>query len=509
MIKMKTKTLFYMALTAVMMTLAACSQDDELQNDAPKPTAIEFEIFDGGYADVQTRTVEDGYRTTFVAGDVCGLYTYRSEDGNMYTNVKLTAEEGDDGKIVWKADDNSVCNTNWDKYFIYYPYRENISNITIGNGYTDTDVFANLISSWTLEKDQSTYANYTASDLMTAEGTATKLGDGRLKISFSMTHRMALAVIEVPRTVYKFTDKSIPDYVPTSVDFTSDIKPLRMADGTYRCIVKPNATENIISIKGKVSDGKTFTITPSEMPAGKYTRFVVKGGTVTEINHNLQVGDCLMTDGTLKPRSDINDGNKDDVVAIVFSVGHNQYDNSDYSSTGLGLKKCHGYAVAKEDATSSKCKWGKYNVELKLYPLDGEGKKINNNTYYYMDWSGYSYTQTIIDKVGGKGNLSAEEKGYPATYYAVVTYPETTPAPATTSGWFLPAVGQMWEVADKRSILFDSTVGTSLVNWYWSSSEYYNYAECNAMIVTHDGGVGSYGKDDTRNNYIVRAILAF
>lgn len=501
-----------MALTAVMMTLAACSQDDELQNDAPKPTAIEFEIFDGGYADVQTRTVEDGYRTKFVAGDVCGLYTYRSEDGNMYTNVKLTAEEGDDGKIVWKADDNSVCNMNWDKYFIYYPYRENISNITIGDGYTDTDVFANLISSWTPEPDQSTYGNYTASDLMTAEGTVTKLGDGRLKISFSMTHRMALAVIEVPRTVYKFTNDNvkIPPYVPTSVDFNDgDIKPLRMADGTYRCIVKPDATENIASIKGKVSAGKTFTITPSEMPAGKYTRFVVKGGTINMIEHKLQVGDCLMTDGTLKPRSEIDESNKDDVAAIVFSVGHNQYDNSDYSSTGIGLKKCHGYAVAKEDATSSKCLWGKYGIELKLYPLDGEGKKIDNFTYPDKDWSGYSYTQTIIDKVGGKGNLSTEQDGYPATYYAVVKYPETTSAPATTSGWFLPAVGQMCEVVDKRSILFDSTVGTSLVNRYWSSSEYSDNAGNNAIVVPNDGGMGSCRKDVTDPILIVRAVLAF
>ena len=513
MMKMKTKTLFYMALTAVMTTLAACSQDDELMDAAPKPAAIEFEITDGGYGgDEATRAKEEGFRTKFEAGDNCGLYIVRG--GSLVAkNVILTAEAGDNGEITWKAADGAISGAaEGDKYFLCYPPVVEAED-KVNPSATDSDdtFFARIISGWNTLPNQNDYAYYRYSDLKTAAGEV-KNEDGKLKVSFSLNHKMALAVIEVPRTVYKFTNDNvkIPPYVPTSVDFNDgDIKPLRMADGTYRCIVKPDATENIASIKGKVSAGKTFTITPSEMPAGKYTRFVVKGGTINMIEHKLQVGDCLMTDGTLKPRSDINDDNKDDVVAIVFSVGHNQYDNSDYSSTGLGLKKCHGYAVAKEDATSSKCKWGKYNVELKLYPLDGEGKKINNNTYYYMDWSGYSYTQTIIDKVGGKGNLSAEEKGYPATYYAVVTYPETTPAPATTSGWFLPAVGQMWEVADKRSILFDSTVGTSLVNWYWSSSEYYNYAECNAMIVTHDGGVGSYGKDDTRNNYIVRAILAF
>lgn len=515
---MKTKTLFYMALTAMMTTLAACSQDDELMDAAPKATPIEFEIFDGGYGgDEATRAVEEGLRTKFEAGDECGLYII--DDGEFIaSNVKLTAEEGENGEITWKAADGAISGvTENSKYFLYYPY-VSYADSRVGNasGDKDTEVFKELIANWSVYHIQSTYTSYTQSDLMTATGTPSPETDDKLKVSFRLTHRMALAIIEVPRTVYKFTDTSIPDYVPTLVDFTvgdNFLLPYRMADGTYRCIVKPIEEKYFDRcITGTITGNKKFTI-PSEKLKGidkeKYTRFVVGGGAVTEINHNLQVGDCLMTDGTLKPRSEIDESNKDDVAAIVFSVGHNQYDNSDYSSTGLGLKKCHGYAVAKEDATSSKCKWGKYNVELKLYPLDGEGEKINNNTYYYMDWSGYSYTQTIIDKVGGKGNLSAEEKGYPATYYAVVTYPETTPAPATTSGWFLPAVGQMWEVANKRSILFDITVGTSLVNWYWSSSEYYNYAECNAMIVTHDRGVGSYGKDDTRNNYIVRAILAF
>ena len=516
---MKTKTLFYMALMAVMTTLAACSQDDELMDAAQKPAAIEFEITDGGYGgDEATRAVEDGFRTKFEDGDECGLYII--EDGEFKaSNVTLTAEAGDNGEITWKAADGAISGvTENSKYFLYYPYDADAYNkvSSSASGDKDTDFFAELISNWSVYTDQSAYEKYTQSDLMTATGTPSIGADGKLKVSFSMTHRMALAVIEVPRTVYKFTDKSIPDYVPTLVDFTVGdhfLQPYRMADGTYRRIVNPIEEKYFDRcITGTITGNKKFTI-PSEKLKGinkeKYTRFVVGGGAVTEINHNLQVGDCLMTDGTLKPRSDINDDNKDDVAAIVFSVGHNQYDNSDYSSTGIGLKNCHGYAVAKEDATSSKCVWGKYGIELKLYPLDGEGKKINNLTYPDKDWSGYSYTQTIIDNVGGKGNLSTEENGYPATYYAVVKYPETTSAPATTSGWFLPAVGQMWEVVDKRSILFDSTVGTSLVNMYWSSSEYSDNANNNAISVPNDGGRVSCAKDATYPILIVRAVLAF
>ncbi len=492
-----------MALTAVMMTLAACSQDDELQNDAPKPAAIEFEIFDGGYADVQTRAVEDGYRTKFVAGDVCGLYTYRSGDGNTYTNVKLTAEEGKDGKIVWKVDDAFFYGMNWDKYFIYYPYRENIGNMSIEKGYTDTDVFANLISSWTPGTDQSTYDKYTANDLMTAEGTATKLGDGRLKISFSMTHRMALAVIEVPRTVYKFTDTSIPTYVPTSVDFNGgDIKPLRMADGTYRCIVKPDAKENITSIKGMVSDGKTFTITPSEMPAGKYTRFVVGGGAVTEEEHNLQVGDYLLKDGSLLSKDVFTENDRGNVAAIVFSVGHNQYDKSDYSKTGIGSKECHGYAVAVMDAAQN-CKWGPVDTPLGCYPEGGYSANAEN------DWSGYDYTwNKIIPKAGGSAFL---EDSYPAAYYAVkhgANPPAYQQAPACSSGWFLPAIGQMKEVWTQRETLFRIFEGLSTEGNYWSSSESSDNQDTKVKTIqsSNDEIISDSNKDDTHH---VRAVLAF
>lgn len=502
---MKTKTLFYMVLTAVTMTLAACSQDDELQNDAPKPAAIEFEIFDGGYADVQTRTVEDGYRTKFVAGDVCGLYAYSNWDGNVCKNVKLTAEEGDDGKIIWKADNTSLQLISWDKYFIYYPYRENISNINIENGYTDTDVFANLISSWTPEKDQSTYANYTASDLMTAEGTATKLEDGRLKISFSMTHHMALAVIELPKTVYKFTDTSIPDYVvPTSVDFTSDIKPLRMADGTYRCIVKPNAKRPAVlltSIMGYVSDVKGFTIVPSEMPAGKYTKFRIGGGAEgapVEKSYTLQVGDYLLKDGTLVGKNSLSDAQKAKVVAVVFSAGHNQYDNSDYSKTGIGSEKCHGYAVAMTDASGT-FKWGpESDTPLGCYPEGG------NSVNAEKDWSGYDYTwNKIITAAGGIGGLIDVNNGYDATYQAVTYY--ISYVPSNCSGWFLPSVGQLTEVCSQSTTLFND-VGQGLrKEAYWSSSEY--STEIGSAIKVKKGGTMLHAKKQECNR--VRAVLAF
>ena len=136
------------------------------------------------------------------------------------------------------------------------------------------------------------------------------------------------------------------------------------------------------------------------------------------------VGDYLMKDGTvLGQENTLTPELASQVVGIVFYVGHHENDASDYSATGIGQQKCHGYAVALTDATSSHCMWGVYRTELGCYPTDESGNKQNNYSNPDIDWSGYSYTQTIITAAGGKENLNAtEQSGYPATYYAVVDY---------------------------------------------------------------------------------------
>ena len=220
----------------------------------------------------------------------------------------------------------------------------------------------------------------------------------------------------------------------------------------------------------------------------------------------------LYADGTMgwaEPKPEPESGKT--VIAIVFHAGHHANDVSDYSSTGIGSEKCHGYAVALTDATSSYCMWGVYGTELGCYPTDGSGNKQDNYSNPDIDWSGYSYTQTIIRAAGGKENLNAtDEAGYPATWYAVVDYAGKFNAPANSSGWFLPSIGQMWNVYRNRSSLFDDKTGVSGLqsDGYWSSSEHCYLPADYALFVdvSFDYVNGSY-KDD-RVCY-VRAVLAF
>ena len=123
-------------------------------------------------------------------------------------------------------------------YYLYYPYQADMSGKTAtltGSALTDTEFFAPLVSAWQPQDDQSTHAAYTASDLMTAEGIATPDANNTLNLSFPMTHQMALVVIEMPKTVYKFTSTNYPDYTTdTEAEFTGAVQPLRVTNDTYR-----------------------------------------------------------------------------------------------------------------------------------------------------------------------------------------------------------------------------------------------------------------------------------
>ena len=218
----------------------------------------------------------------------------------------------------------------------------------------------------------------------------------------------------------------------------------------------------------------------------------------------------LYADGTMEwaePQPQPESGKT--VIAIVFHAGHHANDGSDYSATGIGQQKCQGYAVALQNATSSDCMWGD-NGELGCCPTDGENKQDNISTPD-IDWSGYSYTQTIITAAGGKENLNAtEQSGYPATYYAVVDYETKVKAPTKSSGWFLPSIGQMWNVYQNRTSLLDDKTGVSDLQggWCWSSSESHRSPETNALYVTVSGGNVDSVSKSYKASY-VRPVLAF
>lgn len=510
-------------LWAVAVLLAACAQEELPLCNTSDALRLSITIADGGYSadglqKAATRAAENGYNTTFTAGDACGLYIVR--DGEIvYDNIKLTATAGTEGSLDWTPEAGTTLagglagELAGERYFLYYPYQEDMTGKVTATATSDAAFFATLISGWQPKADQSDYAQgYALSDLMTAEGVAGSVTDGALPLTFGMKHRMALAVIELPKVVYNFSNSSkISDYtVPVTADFGAN-KPCFTSDGLCRYLVNPLSSQ-APTLRGTYSGGtKEFTFTPSGIAAGTYKTYKVAGG-IKKVTHFLQVGDFLLKDGMLVSRAnELSAVEKAQCVGVVFHVGHNADDSSDYSQSGIGQTEVHGYVVALQDATSDPCVWGDTKA-LKLYPSDA-GMDANMNKPE-IDWGGYNYTQTIISHVGGVDELKPDvNEGYPATYYAVVDYSNNVvSAPINSSGWFLPSIGQLNLICKKHKSLF-SKIGTTLkVAYYSSSSERSGYSGVcflSMNVTDQTSGLSVASRYISSDTGLVRSILAF
>ena len=449
---MKIQNIYHLLQAALLLLLVSCTQE-EFPAVQDKAQQLTISVTDGGYTSavenmktrVETRAVENGYTTEFTEGDACGLYMVRGGKP-VYSNVKLTAEkDAATGGIMWKTDGTTLAaGMDGESYYLYYPYQADMAGKTAthaeGAVMTDAEFFKPLIDGWQPGDDQSTHAAYTASDLMTAGGSTTGTGN-TIHLSFAMKHRMALAVIEMPKTVYKFIDANVPDYtVGAEATFTGTAKPLRMADGTYRYLVH----SSMPTIEGCYDGGnREFTITTSASHpvVGEYKRYKVDGAAETIKNVTYaesgiaRIGDfyCTKDNGTtgylIPKEADETTVQAAKVVGIVFQTDKSRIGAKEKEKLG-GEGNVHGLVMAVKNIATRQA-WG-------LFGMDEGLTTCRTKADNYNDISGYGNCEHIRTN---RGNFDS----YPA-FKAAYDYNTTCPVPATTTGWYLPASGQWWDI---------------------------------------------------------------
>lgn len=449
---MKIQNIYHLLQAALLLLLVSCTQE-EFPAVQDKAQQLTISVTDGGYTSavenmktrVETRAVENGYTTEFTEGDACGFYMVRGGKP-VYSNVKLTAEkDAATGGIMWKTDGTTLAaGMDGESYYLYYPYQADMAGKTAtpaeGAVMTDAEFFKPLIDGWQPGDDQSTHAAYTASDLMTAGGSTTGTGD-TIHLSFAMKHRMALAVIEMPKTVYKFIDANVPDYtVGAEATFTGTAKPLRMADGTYRYLVH----SSMPTIEGCYDGGnREFTITTSASHpvVGEYKRYKVDGAAETIKNVTYaesgiaRIGDfyCTKNNGTtgylIPKEADETTVQAAKVVGIVFQTDKSRIGAKEKEKLG-GEGNVHGLVMAVKNIATRQA-WG-------LFGMDEGLTTCRTKADNYNDISGYGNCEHIRTN---RGNFDS----YPA-FKAAYDYNTTCPVPATTTGWYLPASGQWWDI---------------------------------------------------------------
>ena len=425
---------------ALILMLAACTSDalDELPPAGTDPDArpLTITVSDGGmYATGQTRAQERGYSTVFTEGDRIGLYVVKDKTLEV-ENLCLTLQGG---KWTLPAGTSQLLYSPDRSYHAYYPYQDN-SYMSGRVSPGDEDFFKSVVYDWPVKINQSTYAQYTASDLMTAGGSTTGTGN-TIHLSFAMKHRMALAVIEMPKTVYKFIDANVPDYtVGAEATFTGTAKPLRLADGTNRYLVH----SAMPTIEGCYDGGnREFTITTSASHpvVGEYKRYKVDGAAETIKNVTYaesgiaRIGDfyCTKDNGTtgylIPKEADETTVQAAKVVGIVFQTDKSRIGAKEKEKLG-GEGNVHGLVMAVKNIATRQA-WG-------LFGMDEGLTTCRTKADNYNDISGYGNCEHIRANRGSFAN-------YPA-FKAADGYNTTCPVPATTTGWYLPASGQWWDI---------------------------------------------------------------
>ena len=460
---MKLKNI-YTTLCLSALAVVSCSKDEPVllgRTATGGPFAIT--VTDGGYANADapaTRAVENGYTTEFTQGDACGLYIVRN--GNIVeSNLMLIAETSSStgGELVWKVRDSGGNDVNLYyapdyRYFVYYPYQIDMTDKVNASASDEASFFAPLINGWQLQADQSDYkTGYTTSDLMTAASTVSgKDAAGKRTLTFSMTHRMALVVVDMPKTVYKFTNTApaIPDYTvrrTSSAQFAVAACPYAFPDGTYRYLINPASGAKL---SATYNDGLIhrfdIDIAASALASGSYRTYKVDGGTIVK-RQELQVGTFFLADGNLLPKdADAATVQAAKVVGIVFQTDPSRIGNAEKNKLGEG--NVHGLVMSVKNAATDQ-RWGPYGKDEGL-------TKCTTKAQNYNDISGYGNCEHIRSKYGNFDDFPV--------FKAADDYNTTCPIPTTTTGWYLPSSGQFWDILQNLggcTVLVDASQQTS------------------------------------------------
>lgn len=504
MMKNNIKTYSLLAVSMAMTTaIAGCSDGDEPVGVASQVVSIS--ISDAGFGS-NSRATETGYATEFAAGDACGLYIMRG--GRIISeNIRIQASAGEGGQIIWTSDSPIYGGFEGESLFLYYPYQDNMNGKVDVTATDDATFFSPLISGWEVKTDQSDYADYTASDLMTAIGNATATADGKTNISFSMTHRMALAVIPAPMTIYKYLESRycygpMPDFsYELPIEFLGNAIPYHFEDTSddadrtaYRYLHRPGQRA---TISGKFETFmeygsratkklRAFSMTTSGKQGGTYISYNLDPDR-GPIECNLRIGDYFCKDKNndwyLRPEQE---GPGDECIGIVFYAGFNWGAYSaggpyppdadmrdDYNTPlyedGPSLPEgvFHGYVVALTDVTDVTNKYGRSMKKSLPWCTSTSNFWYKNlltigNKFLYRGYYNNLQIQKFIKETEGitkydfpaataceyYGKRDFEWNNFSGRDPMIYSYDNfgwqtRFLAPDNTTGWFIPSIGQL------------------------------------------------------------------
>ena len=525
--------------------LSACQTDDyePMAGTSGESGMLSLTVSANDFAvtgGASTRAADNGKTTTFENGDRVGLIVLDVADGIIADNLPYKFDGSN-----WNFDTNNgegkqpaFYDPSMNTYIVYYPYNAAANQTASVDALKALGVFAH-------QADQSTENAYRQSDLMVWSSS----GKPMKRITAALAHIRNSFSLDA-KVQWTLATGDAVSYTPPALEDVivydkvgKQLSPYCAEDGSYRYIL-PDDYEGTLRWHYTYEE-KTFggECTVSAQATG--TRYAqVK--TINAGEYSLDKaapGDfyCSKSDGAttgyVLPQEAVAVLDNHRCIGIVFHVGQHESDESDYSCTGIGEAKCHGYVVALtdvHDGSSDRLRWE--------YGPKNEYNHVVGTSTSASDWQGYSNSLKFHEFVKNEDNKAAgwEMKHFPAAL-ACETYGNRTldkdgndangkydwqqplAAPSNTSGWFLPSCGQLQYLYQNRSVLLvrmtdvknstpDNCSYKDKIKWfstswyYWSSTER-SYDPRNAWRVDFLNGYTNYIYK--YYTYVVRAVLAF
>ena len=267
----------HIALVALALSFAACSQEDDFtpqgnQKDAP------LAIASAGVAELTTRaTITTQNSTDYLTGGSIGVFVTSTTDNHRYKgdNIKWTYKN--DG---WELDDATVVlfENDGEKQQIatYYPYNENLGtgnvySITLPEAYSeDYEEFDYLYGQYDpLSSNPVTIAlnHLMAKVTVNIQATGTEIGGDYVK---------SISLMNVPRTA----DWTLPGSTLTNYGTNANIA-LYVDGSSYIGYALPNEDATSLALCIEMNSGRIFTATASlgaALASGKHYIIGMKVG---------------------------------------------------------------------------------------------------------------------------------------------------------------------------------------------------------------------------------------
>lgn len=249
---MKTNCLFRVMMVALAAIMTSCEldslRDNPIHGDTGDGLVVEVEE-DSSESEARTRTTYSGFSTAFSTGDAVGVYCW---NGSSVVAANIPYIRQSDGSWTTAAETRIPYSSSY-TYYCYYPYRADHGYTPAASGNADTRFSAFITDTgnkfW--KADQSTKANFDASNLLIGAGTHTGSGN---RVSFAMKHKRGLAIIGDAVNQWYYTDAAGTKYTATPV-FSGTYVPYSLG-GTLYYLIKPNVNTTVFGQSLTINNGK-------------------------------------------------------------------------------------------------------------------------------------------------------------------------------------------------------------------------------------------------------------